>query len=155
MKNIWAPWRVEYILGPKTESCFLCNAPKEADSLLVRKGTYCFAIMNRFPYTTGHIMIAPYRHIPYLTDLDNNESSELMIMLQKLSAAIRTAMNPDGFNVGCNIGSVAGAGVASHIHFHIVPRWNGDTNFMPVLSDVHMISEHLEKTRNKIMEALD
>ena len=155
MKNIWAPWRAEYILGHEPESCFLCDAPRESDSLLVKKGTHCFAIMNRFPYTTGHIMIAPYRHIPDLTDLNNNESAELMILLQKLAAAIRTALNPDGFNVGCNVGSVAGAGVASHIHFHMVPRWNGDTNFMPVLSDIHMISEHLEQTRNKIMGALD
>ena len=102
--------------------------------------------MNRFPYTTGHCMIAPFRHIGDITALDEHESAEIISMLKGLVTALKVSIQPDGFNIGLNIGAIAGAGVEDHIHFHIVPRWRGDTNFMPVLADVHVISEHMAKT---------
>jgi ATP adenylyltransferase len=110
--------------------------------------------MNRFPYTTGHCMVAPYRHIGDLIELTQKEASEIMSMAQVIVAATRAALTPEGFNVGFNMGTVAGAGIADHLHMHIVPRWKGDTNFMPVLSDVHIISEHIAKTRDKIKRNL-
>lgn len=150
MNNIWAPWRVEYITAPKGPSCILCTAPKKGDHLILTEGTLCFAIMNRFPYTTGHCMVAPYRHIGDLTEITTEEFAEIMSMVKAIISAIRSSIKPQGFNIGCNIGLVAGAGIADHVHMHIVPRWNGDTNFMPVLGDVHIISEHIEKTLAKI-----
>ncbi|MCD6571060.1 MAG: HIT domain-containing protein [Deltaproteobacteria bacterium] len=154
MKNIWAPWRVDYILKSEDTGCIFCNAPKIDDPLILKRGDSCFSIMNRYPYTTGHCIIAPYRHIGDMEKLNKDESIEMLSMIKELVSAIKTTMKPQGFNVGCNIGSVAGAGVKQHIHIHIVPRWEGDTNFMPVLADVHMISEHIRETRDKIKGAL-
>ena len=154
MNNIWAPWRMEYVTTPKESTCIFCTAPDNQDPLILKKEQTCFAIMNRFPYTTGHCMVAPYRHVGDLDDVDEQEFSQMMSLVKVLIGAVRKAMNPDGFNIGCNIGSVSGAGVADHLHIHIVPRWHGDTNFMPVLDDVHIISEHIEKTRDKIMRYL-
>ena len=154
MSNLWAPWRMEYITKPKDKSCIFCTAPKEGDGFILTSGKRCFSIMNRFPYTSGHCMVAPYRHVSDLTDLNPEELSEMMTMTQEILAAIRTTMNPEGFNVGCNLGTVAGAGIADHIHMHIVPRWKGDTNFMPVLGSVHVISEYITCTRDKIRENL-
>ena len=150
MNNIWAPWRVEYITAPKDASCILCTAPRNGDHLILTKGKLCFAIMNRFPYTTGHCMVAPYRHVGDLSEITPDETSEIMSMVKDIVSAIRSSINPQGFNIGCNLGVVAGAGIADHIHMHIVPRWNGDTNFMPVLGDVHIISDHIENTFAKI-----
>ena len=154
MKNIWAPWRCEYILSKKPNGCILCNAPGDSDKLIVYQSKYCFAIMNRFPYTSGHCMIAPYRHTGDFTSLDDKESADIMKTTKKIISAIQTVMNPDGFNVGWNLGEIAGAGISNHIHMHIVPRWKGDTNFMPVLADIHMVSENMEKTHAKIKEAI-
>jgi ATP adenylyltransferase len=154
MNNIWAPWRMEYVMTPKESTCIFCAAPDNQDPLILKKEQTCFAIMNRFPYTTGHCMVAPYRHVGDLDDVDEKEFFEIMSLVKVLVSSVRKAMNPQGFNIGCNIGSVSGAGVADHLHIHIVPRWHGDTNFMPVLGDVHIISEHIEKTRDKIMRNL-
>ena len=154
MNNIWAPWRMDYVERPKQESCIFCTAANNGDSLILKKEQSCFAIMNRFPYTTGHCMVAPYRHVGDLADITEEESLQIMHLVKTVMGAVKKSVNPQGFNIGCNIGSVAGAGIADHIHIHIVPRWNGDTNFMPVLSDVHLISEHIEKTRDKIMRNL-
>lgn len=154
MNVIWAPWRADYITRPKDSSCVLCTAPKNDDPLILKKGHTCFAIMNRFPYTAGHSLVAPFRHVGDLTELDTEEVSEIMALVRDIMSATRRAMSPAGFNIGCNIGAVAGAGIADHFHMHIVPRWDGDINFMPVLSDVHIISEHIEKTRAKIAENL-
>jgi len=151
MNNIWAPWRMEYVTTPKENTCIFCTAPNNGDPLILKKEQTCFAIMNRFPYTTGHCMVAPYSHVGNLDDVKKEEFFELMSLVKTMVSALQEAMSPDGFNIGCNIGSVSGAGVADHIHMHIVPRWDGDTNFMPVLSNVHIISEHIEKTRDKIM----
>jgi len=154
MRNIWAPWRTKYIENTKDKFCIFCKAPEENDSLILKKGKTCFSIMNRYPYTTGHCMVAPYRHVGDLNDLNEEETKEILDMVRKLISAIKISMKPDGFNMGCNLGTVAGAGFADHLHIHIVPRWNGDTNFMPVLADVHMISEHIEKTKEKIKGSL-
>jgi ATP adenylyltransferase len=154
MNNIWSPWRAEYILGPKQDGCLFCNAPKETDSLLIKKSALSYAIMNRFPYTTGHCMVAPYRHIGDINDLNDEEGADIFRLIKELSTAIKKSMEPEGFNIGINMGAAAGAGIADHIHMHIVPRWNGDTNFMPVLSDIHLVSEHIEKTLSKIKGAI-
>lgn len=154
MNNIWAPWRTEYITSSKDESCILCTAPRNKDNLILLEGRLCFAIMNRFPYTSGHCMVAPYRHVGDIVEITPDEFPEIMAMVKTIVTAIRSALNPEGFNIGCNIGTVAGAGIADHLHMHIVPRWNGDTNFMPVLSDVHVISEHIESTLAKIKRHL-
>lgn len=154
MNTIWAPWRSEYIVGDKPEGCIFCDAHKAGDKLLITQGETCLAIMNRFPYTSGHCMIAPLRHIGDVTALSTEESAEMHRLMKKLVAAIRTIMHPDGFNIGMNIGAVAGAGIEDHLHLHIVPRWKGDTNFLPVLAEVRLVSQHLETTLAKIKEAL-
>jgi ATP adenylyltransferase len=154
MKDIWAPWRIEYIKGPKPDSCVFCDALLHGDPLLLKRTQGCFAIMNRYPYTSGHCMVVPDRHVGDLAELTPEETAAVMSLVSELMTAIRAAMHPHGFNVGCNIGSVAGAGIADHFHMHVVPRWNGDTNFMPVLDDVHIISEHIEQTRDKIARNL-
>lgn len=145
---------MEYITAPKEGACIFCTAPTDGDGLILAKGERCFAIMNRYPYTTGHCMVAPYRHVGDLALLEPGELSEMMSLVQRVITAVRASMRPDGFNVGCNLGAMAGAGIADHMHMHVVPRWNGDTNFMPVLSDVHVISEHIERTCEKIRENL-
>lgn len=154
MNDIWSPWRAEYITGPKGGGCIFCNALKEGDGLLIKKTSTCFAIMNRFPYTAGHCMVAPLRHTGDINDLGADEGADIFALVKELTAAIKETMKPEGFNIGINMGAVAGAGVADHLHVHIVPRWSGDMNFMPVLSDVHIISEHIEKTLAKIKGAL-
>ena len=155
MSTLWAPWRNEYISRPKDPSCVFCVAPQNNDPLILKKGASSFAIMNRFPYTTGHCLVAPYRHEGDIIEISEEELRDITSLIKEIVAAIRKAMNPDGFNVGSNIGSVAGAGIADHFHVHIVPRWAGDTNFMPVITDTHVISEHIMKTRDKIAEILD
>lgn len=155
MNNLWAPWRIEYIKSPKPKcECIFCDAPGQSDPLIVIKGQTCYAIMNRYPYAAGHCMVLPYRHVGDLTELDSHERLELFDTAARLETALRTTMNPSGFNIGFNIGSDAGAGFAGHLHLHIVPRWPGDTNFMPVLADVHMISEHIEATCARLKAAL-
>ncbi|HNY64957.1 MAG TPA: HIT domain-containing protein [Deltaproteobacteria bacterium] len=150
MKNIWAPWRIEYIKGPKFSSCVFCDALEQDDPLILKKGEACFAIMNRFPYTAGHCMVVPDRHVGDLSELSPGEMTAIMELTRDVMTAIRATMHPDGFNVGCNIGKVAGAGIADHFHLHVVPRWSGDINFMPVLDDVHVIPELVRQTRDKI-----
>ena len=139
------------------EGCFLCVKPQQQDdaaNLILARGKRCFAIMNLFPYNSGHLMIAPYEHVPTIEELDPPTLTELMILAQRCLAALRAAMHPDGFNLGINQGKVAGAGVADHVHLHIVPRWEGDTNFMPVLADVKVMPDLLENTYREIREAL-
>ncbi len=154
MNNIWAPCRGEYILAPKQEGCLFCNAMKEGHNLLIKKSGSSFAIMNRFPYNAGHCMVAPVRHTGDINDLSDEEGADMFGLVKELTAAIKKTMRPEGFNIGINMGAAAGAGIADHIHVHIVPRWNGDTNFMPVLSEVHIVSEHIENTLAKIKGAL-
>ena len=158
MERLFAPWRIRYILAPKPKDCVFCTAPKESrdkENLLLYRGKTCYIIMNRNPYNPGHVMVCPYRHIPSVEDMTDEEMLESMKLVNLSIKAIRKSMSPDGFNVGINIGKVAGAGIAAHLHIHIVPRWNGDTSFMPILADVQVVPEALEETYDKIKAAID
>ena len=150
-RPLWAPWRIEYITGPKGEQCIFCD-PDPAH--VVERGEHCFTILNAYPYAPGHVMVAPFRHVGALDALTEDEMLELMGLARRTVAAQKTAMNPDGFNVGLNLGKVAGAGIADHLHLHVVPRWEGDNNFMPVLGDTRVIGQALEATRRDLVEAL-
>ena len=159
MKTLWAPWRAEYIycVGGQGSTgrrhCLFCNLLKEKDdaaNLILHRGRRAFIVMNRFPYNNGHLMVAPSRHTADLETLSAAESAELFRLVQKSLAVLRRALRPHGFNVGSNLGRVAGAGVAGHAHVHIVPRWLGDVNYMPLLSETKVISEHLSETYGRL-----
>jgi len=153
MKNLWAPWRMEYIVKDKSLECIFCTMPQDKNDRAAKilfRGKECFAIMNIFPYNNGHVMVSPYRHLSCITLLNEKELIETSRLIQKSLEKIRTVYNPDGFNVGYNIGKIAGAGYDEHIHTHIVPRWTGDTNYMPVLADVKVHPEHLESTYDRL-----
>ena len=152
---LWAPWRLEYVQGgADADGCIFCVASAdEGHDLVVRRGERAYVVMNLYPYSNGHLMVAPYRHLAGPGDLDEAERAEMCRLLDESVRALTEAMSPHGFNAGINIGRVAGAGVEGHIHLHVVPRWNGDTNFMPVLADVKVIPEHLIETRAKLAEA--
>jgi ATP adenylyltransferase len=156
-EQLWAPWRLPYIVSAKeTEpagrdqpsGCFLCRFagdPKsDQENLVVLRGKRTLTVLNRFPYTNGHLLVAPLAHKANLEDLDDNELLESMQALQQMTTMIRQAMSADGFNIGVNLGKVAGAGLPGHLHWHLVPRWAGDTNFMPVLANVNVIPQSLE-----------
>jgi ATP adenylyltransferase len=146
---LWAPWRMEYIRGEKEKGCIFCNRiPQDNDreNLIITRGTLCFVIMNRYPYNNGHLMIVPYRHVGELENLTPAEGAEMMLLLQKSVRAMHEAMHPHGFNVGMNVGKAAGAGIDDHLHFHIVPRWPADTNFMPIIAHTKVVSEALQDT---------
>jgi ATP adenylyltransferase len=158
MEQLWAPWRLEYIVGSKTEGCIFCEFPKKDEDekhLILYKGKLAFVIMNAFPYSNGHLLVAPYRHTGDITELDDDENLELMKLTHKCCKALREIARPDGFNIGINLGEAAGAGIADHLHLHIVPRWNGDTNFMPVFADVKVIPEALQTTYKKLKPIFD
>ncbi len=157
MEKLWAPWRVEYIRNPG-KGCFFCEGLKCKDpkkALIIEKGEKAFTIMNRYPYNNGHLMVAPIRHIGSLESLDNTEILELNSLLVRAMRVINNVMNSQGFNIGINQGKVAGAGVVDHIHIHLVPRWQGDTNFMPILTDTKLISEALLETYDNIKQGLE
>lgn len=149
-RPLWAPWRIEFIRGPKEKRCFLCGSEEPGDRpeepLILHRGTHCFVMLSRYPYNTGHLLAAPYRHVGDLALLTREERTELLDLCATAEEALRRAMAPEAFNIGCNIGKAAGAGVADHLHMHIVPRWNGDNNFMPVLADIRCVPEALEAT---------
>ena len=161
MEKLWSPWRSQYIDSIKekhsSKGCFLCEAlshdVNELNNFLIHKGRLTFTIMNLYPYNNGHLMVVPNRHLNDLSLLTTEENNEIMLNLQKAQRALSEVMNPEGFNIGANIGKVSGAGVEEHIHFHIVPRWNGDTNFMPVLGEVKIISQDLIHTKEKLLSA--
>ena len=147
-KNIWAPWRIEYILANKAGGCFLCDMFRErADrkNHLLFRGKTCAALINRYPYSPGHLMIAPLRHVAKLTRMTRAELREMMELTARCSGILERAIHPHGFNIGINIGDAAGAGLRDHVHMHIVPRWSGDTNFMPVLADVKVMPQALDE----------
>lgn len=153
MERLWAPWRLEYITGDKIDGCIFCVFPKEdkdRDRRILARGKSAYVIMNTFPYSNGHLLIVPYRHVGELTDLNDEESLEVMQLVQTSLKVLSEVCGPEGFNVGVNQGTAAGAGIAEHVHMHIVPRWNGDTNYMPVLADVKVIPEALETTYDKL-----
>ncbi len=159
-KNIWAPWRMEYIkeLNEPKGSCFLCQArdnPQDDEkNFLLYRGTHCFVMLNRFPYTTGHMLIAPFEHCSDLENIKDEVLLEMMQLLRKMRKLLQCAINAEGFNVGFNLCHCAGAGLPDHLHMHIVPRWTGDTNFMSVLGEVRVIPEALEKTYRKLKGCL-
>jgi len=148
MKQLWAPWRSEYIKSEKGSDCIFCAAPEKdpADGLLLFDGALSIVILNRYPYNNGHILLAPKRHVAGIEDLDPEESLDTFRLLRHITAVLRSEMKPDGFNIGINLGLAAGAGIEDHLHIHVVPRWNGDMNFMPVLSETKVIGEHLRET---------
>jgi ATP adenylyltransferase len=156
MERLWAPWRLEYVQhADEQEGCVFCIAAAgdDARGLLVRRGEQAFALLNRFPYSSGHLMVAPYRHDTSFESLADAEALEIHRLTVQAIEALRTVYAPDGFNVGWNLGRVAGAGIVDHGHVHVVPRWSGDTNFMPVLADVRVIPEHLAETRRRLVDA--
>ena len=158
MENLWAPWRIDYIQSKKPPGCIFCDKPAENqddENLILMRGRYNFIILNAFPYNNGHMMVVPNRHTSHLAGWAPKEQMELIELADLAVELLNRTMRPDGFNLGINMGHVAGAGVADHIHLHVVPRWNGDTNFMPVLSDTRVISEALRATYGKLKEALD
>jgi ATP adenylyltransferase len=154
---LWAPWRMEYIeSAEKPDGCIFCAKPDETrdrGNLIVHRGVLTFVIMNRFPYNNGHLMVVPFRHTADLSDLDRRERDELFDLLIESRRILTDLMRPHGFNIGMNLGRTAGAGVEHHLHFHIVPRWNGDTNFMPVVGHTKVVSEALDATWTKLAEA--
>ena len=154
-EQLWAPWRLQYLRGEKSDECIFCAKPELDDesALIVRRGQRCFVMLNAFPYTSGHVMVAPYEHTADLAGLDEATSLELMALTQQSIRAIRVAYSPDGFNTGSNLGTIAGAGVADHVHVHVVPRWEGDTNFMSVIGEVRVLPESLEDTHRNLKEA--
>lgn len=157
MDTLFAPWRMEYILGPKADDCVFCIPESSFDDrkrYVLARGPLCFVIMNRYPYTNGHLMVAPRRHVPDLTDLDDQESAEMMFWLRHSVQAVRDVLAPDGFNVGVNLGDVAGAGIQDHLHAHIVPRWHGDNSFMAVCGHTRVVPEHLSSTYAKLVPLL-
>ncbi len=150
MKTMWAPWRMEYILGDKEKGCIFCQAISKQDDLTLYKGRVTMVVMNKFPYINGHLLVAPNRHIPALDRLNRDEMGYLLETVEQSIEILKKVMNPDGFNVGLNLGRVAGAGVEEHLHFHIVPRWSGDTNALTVFADIRVIPEHLKDTYNNL-----
>jgi len=149
MEKIWAPWRIEYILMEKPEECILCEKPKEdkdAQNHILYRGDKNFIILNSYPYNPGHLLVAPYRHIGNLEELTEEERDEHFELVSRSIKVLREAFNPGGFNLGANMGKVAGAGIDDHFHSHIVPRWQGDTNCMPVLADVRVLPQALAET---------
>jgi ATP adenylyltransferase len=157
MERLWAPWRMEYITEEPRPGCLFCRVienPDDKDAeLVVWRPAGAIVILNKFPYNPGHAMVAPIKHTGALEDLDDSETTDLMRALKRTLTVLRGALKPEGFNVGANIGRAAGAGMPDHVHLHVVPRWNGDTSFMPVLADIKVINEHLLQTAAKLREA--
>ena len=157
MKRIWAPWRIRYIENPKPEGCVLCDKPKgndDAESYILYRGHYNYVMLNLYPYNPGHLMIVPYRHLDSPDKLETVELHEHYEILTRCLKVVRVVFDCQGINLGMNLGRVAGAGIADHIHSHLVPRWNGDNNFMPVLADVRVIPEALAETYQKLLGPL-
>ncbi len=155
-KNLWAPWRMEYILADKEGKCFLCDAAKSEnyrESLVVARREKAFALLNRYPYSNGHLLIAPYTHTGKIEDLGAEELGGMMGLFAEMKGVLDELIGPHGYNMGMNVGRTAGAGVVDHLHMHIVPRWEGDTNFMPVTAETKVIPQHLDELWEKLVEA--
>ena len=163
VKKVWAPWRLSYILGeskdkalgPKRPACVFCHAQKGSpnlENLVLFHGKYSFVIMNKYPYANGHLMVVPKRHLADYSRLEAKEHAEMGALLAKSVKILKKVFKAEGFNIGMNLGEVGGAGIKDHLHYHIVPRWVGDHNFMPVLADVRVMPEHLEDSCNKLIK---
>ncbi|MBU1078433.1 MAG: HIT domain-containing protein [Spirochaetes bacterium] len=152
-KVLYAPWRIGYILGEKIKGCLFCKLVKQKNdkkNLILERKKKCFVILNRYPYNNGHLMIVPYKHTDDLTKLDKETLAEMMETAKEYTAKMKKVMRTDGFNIGINMGQIAGAGIADHLHLHIVPRWAGDNNFMPVIGGSKVISESFESVYKKL-----
>ena len=153
MQRLWAPWRMSYIANDKDHGCIFCNKMQGGDdrsNLILHRGTHTIVLLNKYPYTNGHLMVAPSRHVRNLEDLSVDERNDLMQHLQRSVELVKAVLSPDGLNIGANLGKAAGAGIEDHLHFHVVPRWEGDTTCMPVLADVRVMPEHLEVTYDRL-----
>ena len=156
MERLWAPWRLQYVTKEKTGGCIFCDKPLIGDdraAYIVHRGVLAYVMLNAFPYNTGHIMVVPYAHTADLEELAPETIHEMMDLAQLATRALKSSFSPDGLNLGFNVGAAAGAGIKDHLHLHLVPRWVGDTNFMPVVGDVRVIPESLEQTFDKLTEA--
>jgi len=161
MEKMYSPWRSQYIesFKDKTEKkCIFCDVeslnPVDESNLVIYKGKYCFIIMNLYPYNNGHLMIVPYRHLSDISHLTDDENLEIMKFVQGSIKALKEVMMPEGFNMGANLGKCGGAGIDQHIHFHVVPRWNGDTNFMPAIGEVKIISQDILVTKRNLIKVI-
>ncbi|GMT42382.1 MAG: hydrolase [bacterium] len=157
MKHIWAPWRLDYVLGPKEKECIFCCKPKQdrnrdGENLILYRGELNFIILNLYPYNNGHLMVTPYKHTSDITDLTPEEILEMGVLMIKSVEILKERFKPQGFNTGMNLGSIAGAGIEEHIHMHVVPRWSGDTNFMPVIGDTRVLPQFIGDTYNALAE---
>ena len=158
MNKLWAPWRMDYIRTPKKDGCVFCikhQSKKDKENLLLFRGKESFVLMNLYPYTNGHLMISPYKHTSDTNDISAKGNQEIMFLTNKSMKIIKKIMGADGFNFGANLGKVAGAGIEEHLHFHIVPRWTGDTNFMPVTANTKVMVEGLQETWESMRPQFD
>jgi Diadenosine tetraphosphate (Ap4A) hydrolase and other HIT family hydrolases len=154
MKHLWCPWRIQYILGPKPDSCVFClpeHTSEDDERLVLFRGRYNFVIMNKYPYNNGHIMVTPNRHVMHIVDLTDDESHEMFTLIRRCAGVLQRHYSPPGINIGLNIGEAAGAGIREHMHFHLVPRWNGDSSFMAVFDEVRVMPEHLQETYRNLL----
>jgi ATP adenylyltransferase len=157
MKHLWSPWRLEYLTAPKSGECVFCHAAQSTDdreNLVLLREERCFMILNRFPYNNGHFMVVPYDHVPTLEALDAETLTNMMLLLNRGLAALRATMQPQGFNIGANLGHAAGAGIEEHVHLHAVPRWVGDTNYMPIIGNMRVVPETWQMTYDTLKAAL-
>ena len=146
MHTMWAPWRIDYILGEKEPGCVFCKALADDAALTLYRGAETLVVMNKFPYINGHLLVAPVRHVSALSELARAEMGTLLYTVEQSIAVLKAIMRPEGLNVGLNLGKVAGAGIEEHLHFHVVPRWSGDTNALAVFADVRVIPQHIQET---------
>lgn len=158
MDRLWAPWRIEYIKGAKDEEgCIFCEISRDrADDkrLVLLRGRHSYIVMNTYPYNNGHVMVTPYRHVPNITDLSGDELTDMMHLISYSVRLLRHVLNPDGFNLGANLGRVAGAGIVDHVHFHVVPRWKGDTNYMTTVAETRVLPEDLRSTYSRLLNGV-
>jgi ATP adenylyltransferase len=158
MERLWAPWRMEYLMSDKPGGCIFCDKPAAGDdaaNFIVFRTEHSFMMLNAYPYNNGHVMVAPFRHVAGFTELTHEERCDLMAAIAKTESLIRRSMSPQGMNIGANIGHSAGAGVPGHVHVHLVPRWEGDTNFMPVVGETRVLPETLTETYERFCKYLD
>ncbi len=155
LKRLWAPWRMKYILGEKSKECIFCqklNENRDEENYILFRKKNCFVILNTFPYNNGHLMIIPNRHLQDFEEMENELLNELMITIKESVSLLKETIKPEGFNIGINMGKIAGAGIGEHFHIHIIPRWPGDTNFMPTIAQTKVISQTLKETYDKLRE---
>jgi ATP adenylyltransferase len=157
-QRLWAPWRLDYIKGPKPGECIFCAGAGDDDDRarhIVHRGETCFVLLNAYPYANGHVMVAPYEHVPSIEPLEDDALLELMTLTRRSLAVLREVYAPEGFNIGINLGKIAGAGFDDHVHQHVVPRWGADNNFMPVIGDTRVLPQSLDDSWTQIREAFD